>query len=57
MERNSFKGKELAQYLREHDWTGFAEGYNGSGYRRNRYDDGLEESWGRGGGGVLECKT
>lgn len=46
VERNSFKGKKLVQYLREHDWTGFAEGYNGSGYRRNGYDERLARSWG-----------
>ncbi len=47
VERNSFKGKELVQYLREHDWAGFAEGYNGSGYRKNRYDERLAEVWRR----------
>ena len=32
---------DLDDELRRHDWAGFARGYNGSGYRRNRYDEKL----------------
>ncbi|HEX8266094.1 MAG TPA: N-acetylmuramidase family protein [Pyrinomonadaceae bacterium] len=28
----------LADELRRHDWAGFARGYNGEGYKRNKYD-------------------
>lgn len=28
----------LEAAIRSHDWTGFARGYNGPGYKRNRYD-------------------
>lgn len=31
-------GKPLIQYLREKDWSGFARGYNGPGYKANQYD-------------------
>lgn len=30
--------KKLDAFLRTHNWTGFAEGYNGTGYRENQYD-------------------
>ncbi len=33
----------LDDELRRHDWAGFARGYNGAGYRRNRYDEKLAE--------------
>jgi len=33
----------LDDELRGHDWAGFARGYNGAGYRRNRYDEKLAE--------------
>jgi hypothetical protein len=29
---------DLDDELRRHDWAGFARGYNGPGYRKNRYD-------------------
>ena len=32
------KGNNLDDELREHNWAGFARGYNGSGYKKNRYD-------------------
>ncbi len=31
-------GNDLAKALRSHDWTAFARGYNGSGYKKNKYD-------------------
>ncbi len=34
----SFSGKKLLEWLREKNWEKFAEGYNGSGFRQNKYD-------------------
>ena len=31
----------LDDEIRRHDWAGFARGYNGSGYRANKYDEKL----------------
>lgn len=31
------KNNHLDDELRDHNWAGFARGYNGSGYRKNRY--------------------
>lgn len=30
---------KLADKLRRKDWAGFAKGYNGAGYRKNKYDE------------------
>jgi hypothetical protein len=35
----------LAEPLRKHDWATFAAGYNGSGYRANRYDEMLAAAY------------
>jgi len=35
------KSNNLDDELRNHDWSGFARGYNGKGYKRNRYDERL----------------
>jgi hypothetical protein len=35
----------LDDELRRHDWAGFARGYNGKGYRKNRYDEKLAEAF------------
>jgi len=37
----------LADYLRAHDWSGFALGYNGKGYRLNKYDTKMAEAYER----------
>lgn len=37
----------LANALRNHDWEAFAEGYNGPGYKANRYDEKLKKAWER----------
>ncbi len=42
---NFIKNTGLADELRRHDWAGFARGYNGSGYRRNRYDEKLADAF------------
>mgnify|MGYP001224362777 FL=1 len=35
----------LDDELRNHDWAGFARGYNGKGYKRNRYDEKLKKRY------------
>lgn len=35
----------LEEKLRNHDWAGFAEGYNGKNYRINRYDEKLADAY------------
>ncbi|MER9232102.1 N-acetylmuramidase family protein [Mesorhizobium sp. M0622] len=37
--------KRLDDNLRNHDWAGFAKGYNGAGYRKNAYDTRLAEAY------------
>ncbi|MER8476327.1 N-acetylmuramidase family protein [Mesorhizobium sp. M1163] len=37
--------KRLDDNLRNHDWAGFAKGYNGAGYRKNSYDTRLAEAY------------
>lgn len=39
------KNAGLDDELRRHDWAGFARGYNGSGYKANRYDEKLAASF------------
>lgn len=41
----------LADELRRCDWQGFARGYNGSGYRKNKYDEKLAAAYRKHGGG------
>lgn len=36
----------LADELQRKDWAGFARGYNGPGYKNNRYDQKLEQAFG-----------
>jgi hypothetical protein len=36
--RTKFGGRTLLQWLRARDWAKFARGYNGNGFRANRYD-------------------
>lgn len=35
----------LAPALRKHDWAAFAKGYNGTGYRENKYDEKLAAAY------------
>lgn len=47
---NFIKANGLDEDLRNHNWAGFARGYNGPGYKRNRYDEKLAdafEKWAR----------
>lgn len=39
------QGRPLREHLERKDWAAFAYGYNGSGYRQNRYDDRLREEY------------
>lgn len=40
------KKRGLADELQRRDWAGFARGYNGPGYKKNRYDQKLEQAFG-----------
>ncbi|MER8560200.1 N-acetylmuramidase family protein [Mesorhizobium sp. M0578] len=42
---NFIKANKLDDNLRNHDWAGFAKGYNGAGYRRNAYDTKLADAF------------
>ncbi|PAQ00895.1 N-acetylmuramidase family protein [Mesorhizobium mediterraneum] len=42
---NFIKTNRLADKLRNHDWAGFARGYNGAGYRKNAYDTKLADAF------------
>lgn len=42
---NFIKFHKLYDNLRNHDWAGFAKGYNGAGYRKNSYDTRLAEAY------------
>jgi len=41
----SISGKKLIDWLREKNWDKFAEGYNGSGYKKNKYDEKLKTAY------------
>lgn len=41
----SISGKKLTDWLREKNWDKFAEGYNGSGYKKNKYDEKLKAAY------------
>ncbi|MER8455865.1 N-acetylmuramidase domain-containing protein [Mesorhizobium sp. M1300] len=42
---NFIKANKLDDNLRNHDWVGFAKGYNGAGYRKNAYDTRLADAY------------
>jgi hypothetical protein len=42
---NFILANKLDDELRAHDWAGFAKGYNGSGYAKNRYDAKLADAF------------
>lgn len=39
------KSAGLAEKVRRHDWAGFAKGYNGPGYKSNKYDTKLAAAY------------
>ena len=41
----TFRGKSLLEWLKEKNWSKFAHGYNGPGYRKNKYDQKLERAY------------
>ncbi len=41
------KSKNLSDKLRARDWAGFAQVYNGPGYRENRYDEKMAAAYAR----------
>ncbi len=41
----SFKGKKLIDWIKEKNWAKFAEGYNGPGYKKNKYDTKLKKAY------------
>ncbi len=45
IEITSFKGEKLIDWIKEKDWAKFAEGYNGSGYKKNKYDAKLKKAY------------
>jgi len=42
---NFVKNKNLVDELQRKDWAGFALGYNGSGYKENKYDEKLAAAY------------
>ena len=42
---NRFRGKKLLDWLREKNWANFAYGYNGPGYKSNKYDSKLKSAY------------
>ena len=49
------RGNRLDDELRNHDWAGFARGYNGPKYAINRYDVKMEEAYRRQAGGIARA--
>lgn len=41
----SFSGKTLLEWLKLKDWAKFAHGYNGAGYKKNKYDTKLRNAY------------
>ncbi|GAA4275788.1 N-acetylmuramidase domain-containing protein [Aquimarina mytili] len=47
IEKTSFRGKKLIEWIKDKNWARFAEGYNGPGYRKNKYDTKLKNAYTR----------
>jgi len=45
IKNTSFRGKKLIDWIKAKNWARFAEGYNGSGYRKNKYDVKLQRAY------------
>lgn len=45
IEKTSFRGKKLIDWIKEKNWARFAEGYNGPGYKKNKYDVKLKNAY------------
>ena len=47
IKQTKFKGESLLFWLKHKDWKLFAEGYNGIGYKKNKYDQKLQRAYNR----------
>lgn len=47
--------EHLADELRRHDWKGFAEAYNGAGYKDNRYDTKMAKAYAKYAKEKIDC--
>lgn len=47
----------LTRHLRNLNWAGFAKGYNGAGYRKNRYDDKMAAAYKRFAKENIDCSS
>ncbi len=45
IQKTSFKGKKLIDWIKVKNWAKFAEGYNGPGYKKNKYDIKLRNAY------------
>ncbi len=54
---NFVKGNRLDDELRDLRWADFARGYNGPGYKQNRYDEKLAAAFSKHSGGVVPPST
>jgi hypothetical protein len=54
---NFVKGSKLDDELRDLRWADFARGYNGPGYKRNRYDTKLANAYEKHSGGIIKPST
>lgn len=54
---NFVKGHRLDDELRDLRWADFAQGYNGPGYKQNRYDEKLAEAFAKHASGVVPPTT
>ncbi len=45
IQKTSFKGKKLIDWIKAKNWAKFAEGYNGPGYKKNKYDIKLKNAY------------
>jgi hypothetical protein len=45
VDHTRFAGHTLLEWLRQQQWAKFAEGYNGSGFRINKYDEKLRQAY------------
>lgn len=47
IDNTNFKGKSLLDWLKQENWAKFAEGYNGPGYKKNKYDEKMKKAFER----------
>lgn len=49
--------EHLADELRDHDWAGFAHGYNGADYKKNKYDTKMSAAYKRFAKENIDCSN